>query len=263
MSAQGGSGEKILAILDLFSEAHLEWTPNQLMARLGYSRPTLYRYLKLLKETGFLSSLPNHGYTLGPKVVELDFLMRKSDPVLGQGAADVDALAARHPCSALLVRYYGTRLLCVHSACSIVNPVSSYPRGRPMPLARGAISRAILAFLPRRRQMQIIEDILPELSATGLGADPSEVADALREVRRAGVAIAHGEVTPGVVGIAAPVFDAGLSPVAALCLTITEAELAGGLPLSAIAQDVKATADAISAALSQARGACDSNDKGQ
>ena len=74
--------ERILALLDVFKEDHLEWTPDELMAELGYSRPTLYRYLKILKETGLVTSMPSGGFALGPRVVELDFLMRKSDTLV-------------------------------------------------------------------------------------------------------------------------------------------------------------------------------------
>jgi DNA-binding IclR family transcriptional regulator len=31
--------------------------------------------------------------------------------------------------------------------------------------------------------------------------------------------VAHGEVTPGVIGIAAPVFDGAAAPAAAICMT--------------------------------------------
>ena len=117
--------------------------------------------------------------------------------------------------------------------------------------------------MPRRNQTQLIEATLPELSATGLGATPADIADSLREVRRDGVAIAHGEVTPGVVGIAAPVFDAGRAPIAALCVTIAETELApGGRCLSEIAVAVKAAAEAISAALSERRDEADASAPG-
>ncbi|SFP40709.1 IclR family transcriptional regulator [Tranquillimonas alkanivorans] len=217
-----GSGERILALLGLFSEARPEWTPDEMMAETGYARPTLYRYLKALKEAGLVASLSGATYTLGPRVVELDFLMRRSDPLIEAGEPLLRDLSEAWPCTALLVRWYGNRLLCVASECSAENPKSSYPRGRPMPLARGAISRAILAYLPRRQMQQKIAENLGELSALGLGDTPEAVADTFRKVRRAGAAIAHGEVTPGVVGIAAPVFDAGHSPVAALCLTLAE-----------------------------------------
>ena len=247
MSVSSGSGERLFAILDLFTEDRLEWTPQEIMATLGYTRPTLYRYLRTLKDAGFLTSLPGRGFTLGPRVVELDFLVRRSDPVVEIGRDQVEALASRYPCSSLLVRYYGKKLLCVHSACSIPDPRSSYPRGRPMPLARGAISRAILANLPRRQQKPIIAEALEDFSEIGIGASVEEVLDSLRGIRRRGYSIAYGEVTPGVVGIAAPVFDAGRLPIAALCITIEEATLKDkGLTETQIAESVREAAAEIS-----------------
>ncbi len=212
MTSVSSSGERILAILDLFSEAHPEWTPEAMMDRLGYSRPTLYRYLKTLRDAGFLVSLPQAGWTLGPRVTELDFLVQRADPLIRAGACELRALAARFPCSAFLVRWYGTRLLCVASEVSAPRPRSSYPRGRPMPLGRGAISRAIVAHLPRRERDALLA--LPEFA----GSD----ANLLRQIRRDGTATARGEVTPGVVGVAAPILAADRAPIAALCLTSDE-----------------------------------------
>ena len=213
--------ERVIALLDLFSEDRLEWTPEQMMAELGYSRPTLYRYLKTLKEAGFLMPTPSGGYTLGPRVIEMDFLMSRSDALLLKGQPKLDALAGRYPCNALLARWYGSRLLCVASACSASDIQTSYPRGRPMPLARGAISRAIMAFLPRRRLLPAVETNLADLRDIGLGQTTGDILKALRGVRRAGYAIARGEVTPGVVGVAAPVFGGSTTPIAALCITMS------------------------------------------
>lgn len=247
-----GSAERILAILDVFTEDRLEWTTEELMARLGYSRPTLYRYLKALREAGFLTSLPGAGFTLGPRVVELDYLLRKSDPLVSSGQQHLDALVAAYPCSALLVRWYGTKLLCVASECSTPNPLSSYARGRAMPLARGAISRAIMAWLPRRQLDPLILANLDEMNELGLGSTLDEVLDAMRLVRRAGVAVAHGEVTPGVIGTAAPVFDAGQSPIAAVTVTIAGREVTPET-LKSIERDVKTRAAEITKALADRR----------
>ncbi|MBD1548345.1 IclR family transcriptional regulator [Roseibium aggregatum] len=252
MSVSSGSGERLFAILDLFTEDRLEWTPQEIMTELGYTRPTLYRYLRTLKDAGFLTSLPGRGFTLGPRVVELDFLVRRSDPVVEIGRDQVEALASRYPCSSLLVRYYGKKLLCVHSACSIPDPRSSYPRGRPMPLARGAISRAILANLPRRQQKPIITGALEDFAEIGIGSSVEDVLDSLRAIRRRGYSIAHGEVTPGVVGIAAPVFDSGRLPIAALCVTIEETALkAQGLSEAEVAENVREAAVEISFELAE------------
>lgn len=243
-----GSAERILAILDLFTEDRLEWSTEALMQRLGYARPTLYRYLKTLRESGFLTSLPNAGYTLGPRVTELDYLMRRSDPLIALGMPKLAELTQSHPCSAFLVRWYGRKLLCVASMTSCDKAKSSYPRGRPMPLARGAISRAILAWLPRRQQVPLIEENLSEFAAVGQGATVEAVLAELRHVRRDGYAVARGEVTPGVIGVAAAVLDAGRQPIAALCTTSVEADV-DALRLSKTTKLVSALAGDLSARL--------------
>jgi len=113
MTSISGSGARILAILDLFTEARPDWTPEDIMTALGYSRPTLYRYLKTLKDAGYLATLPGGAFALGPKVTELDFLMRRADPMIRHGMAELEYLAARFPGTAFLSRWYGARLLCV------------------------------------------------------------------------------------------------------------------------------------------------------
>lgn len=247
--------EKVLTILGLFSEDRLEWTPDEMMAALGYSRPTLYRYLKALREAGLLTALPEAGFTLGPRVVEMDYLMRKSDPLLSHSQDQLVALSSAMPSTALLVRWYGNRLLCVASDCSTPNPLSSYARGRPMPLTRGAISRAIIAFLPRRQQAAMVADRLEDFRAIGLGDTSEAVLERLRATRKKGYAVAYGEVTPGVVGIAAPVFDSTKSPIAALCVTVA-GNLVAADQIDNMGARVLAAAEIISTRLGDRRGAC-------
>lgn len=246
--AGGGSGERLLAIFDLFTEARPEWSSQDLMRRLGYSRPTLYRYLKLLKDAGFLMPLPGGGFAIGPRVVELDYLMRRSDPLVEAARPHLAQLAARFPGTAFLARWYGTKLLCVASDTRDPAPRSSYPRGRPMPLFRGAAAKAILAHLPRRQQQRLIADHAADLAATGLGDSEEEALRALHAIRRAGFARAHGEVTPGLVGTAAAILDAGRAPLAALCLSMPEAAHASFAP-ETLAGAIGSAATAIAGAL--------------
>lgn len=241
--------ERVIALLDVFSEERLEWTPEEMMEELGYSRPTLYRYLKTLKQAGFLTSMPSGGFTLGPRVVEMDFLMRKSDPLVRLAQPWLEELVSAWPCNALVARWYGDKLLCVASECSTDQVESSYPRGRPMPLARGAISRSIIAFLPRRKLLPVIDDNLDDLRDVGLGNDRKEIINSLRRVRRTGYAVAYGEVTPGVAGIAAPVSDGGASPIASLCVTLAR-EMADSHGADAIGRRVAEVAGEIRARLS-------------
>lgn len=248
------STTRILAILDVFTEDRLEWTSEELMHQLGFSRPTLYRYLKILKEAGFLTSTPNATFSLGPRVTELDFLMRQSDPLITYGSPHLETLSRSYPCSAFLVRWYGQKILCIASSTSTTTSKSSYPRGRPMPMTRGAISRAILAYLPKRQQIRLIEDNGSEFASIGLGDDVQAILQSLREIKREGVAVAYGEVTEGVVGVAAPVFGDGKIPIGALCTTNAQDDVAGG-KLPKIMGDVRDIAAKISTSLLNGRSA--------
>jgi DNA-binding IclR family transcriptional regulator len=238
--------ERVLAVLEVFSEARLEWMPEELMKQLGYSRPTLYRYLKILKDAGFLMSTRNAGVTLGPKVVELDYLTRKSDPLVLHGLSHLKHLTALYSCTALLLRWYGNKILCVASESSAKNPVSGYPRGRPMSLGRGAIARSIIAFLPKRQLLPLIERNLDDLRSVGLGDTAEDVQNSFKRVRRAGFSVAYGEVTPGAVGIAAPVFDDRRYPIASVCVTIA-GTLVTGKEIDQIGAEVLRAASQISA----------------
>jgi DNA-binding IclR family transcriptional regulator len=238
--------ERVLAVLEVFSEQRLEWMPEDLMQHLGYSRPTLYRYLKVLKDAGFLMSTRNSGVTLGPKVVEMDYLARRSDALMMLSQPHLTTLTSAYSCTAMLLRWYGNKILCVISESSAKNPISSYPRGRPMPLGRGAIARSIMAHLPRPRLLPLVERNLADLRAVGLGASVEDVLQSLKKVRKAGYAVAYGEVTPGAVGIAAPILDDRRAPIASICVTIAGNLVAGSL-IDQIGADVKKVAADISA----------------
>ncbi|MBR0687782.1 IclR family transcriptional regulator [Bradyrhizobium manausense] len=237
--------ERVLAVLELFSEERLEWMPEDLMRELGYSRPTLYRYLKILKDAGFLVSTRNAGVTLGPKVVELDYLMRRSDALVRHALPYLKELTAAYSCTAMVLRWYGNKILCVVSESSTRNPISSYPRGRPMPLGRGAIARSIMAFLPRPRLVTLIEQNLNDLRSIGLGDSADDVLKNLKKVRKAGFSVAYGEVTPGAVGIAAPILDDRRYPIASICVTIA-GNLVTGSEIDRIAGEVRRIATQIS-----------------
>jgi DNA-binding IclR family transcriptional regulator len=83
-----------------------------------------------------------------------------------------------------------------------------------------------------------------DLRSVGVGSTSDDILTALKQVRRAGVAIAFGEVTPGAVGIAAPILDAGY-PIASLCVTIAGQQTKGEL-IDRISTEVREAARQIS-----------------
>lgn len=222
-AARRSSLEKMIEILDLFEEAQRRWTPEQMMRRLQCPRSTLYRHLRVLANAGLVTSLPDIGYTLGPRIAELDYEMRSSDPLITNGRPLLQALVREIAGVGLLCRHYKDRVLCVHQEASVTEIHSSYQRGRAMPVARGAASRVILAHLRLPQLRQLYERQSGEFSRMRMGKTFEEVQKFLRQIRKDGYCVSRGEVTPGVMGIAAPVFDSEGTIIGSLSVTVSEA----------------------------------------
>jgi DNA-binding IclR family transcriptional regulator len=197
---------KALSILDLFDERHPIWTADEVMARLQVSQPTSYRYLRELCAYGYLVRLPM-GYVLGPKIVELDYHIRQSDPVLRGAQMIMRDLANRTGFEVLLMSTFGDQIVTTHHEAGSETLTISFGRGHPMPLFRGAGSKAIVAFLPKAQRRRIYTRNAEEAKLANFGATYEEFEAKLQSVRRARFALSVGELNEGNVGIAAPIFQ--------------------------------------------------------
>ena len=216
----------MIGILDLFEGEGMEWTPEAMAERLDLTRSTLYRYLKVLADAGLLTSLPGVGYTLGPRIAELDFRMRHSDPLIGASRPVMAELLAEIPGIALLCRRYRGLVLCVHQEASPgVGFRSTYERGSARPLLLGAASRIILAHMPAPTLRKIHEAAPRDFAEAGLGEGFAEARAHLRAIRQRGVAVTHGELAQGVTGVAAPLFDSKGVVLGSLSVTVGQPDL--------------------------------------
>ena len=212
--------ERMIVILDLFEGERLEWTLEEMLARLGYTRSTLYRYLKVLTDTGLLTSLPDIGYTLGPRIAELDYGMRERDPLISASRPVMAELLQDVAGIALLCRRYKDRVLCVHQEQGTASFHSNYERGRARPLLQGAASRIILAYLPSAMIRKLYEADPEAVREAGLGDTLNAMRARLRVIRQDGWDKTASQVTRGVTGIAAPIFDRRNNVLGSLSITI-------------------------------------------
>ncbi len=219
--------EKMIGILDLFEGSEMEWTPEALADRLELTRSTLYRYLKVLTDAGLLTSLPGVGFTLGPRIAELDYKMRHSDPLIIASRPMMAELVSEIPGISLLCRRYRGLVLCVHQEQSPgASFISTYERGRARPLLRGAASRSILANMPTPILRKLYESAPHDFAEAGLGADLVSVRATLKAIRQRGFDVTVGELNQGVTGIAAPIFDAKGGVVGSLSVTLGDTNIA-------------------------------------
>jgi DNA-binding IclR family transcriptional regulator len=221
-----GSGDRLLAVLALFSAEAAQWTVDGVAEKLGVSVPTTYRYFKKLTKAGLISPVSGAGYTLGPAIIQMDRQIQISDPMLNAARGVMIGLArdAGDGATILLCRLFHDRVMCVHQIMGRgpQAPVS-YERGRLMPLFRGATSKIILAHLRSRTLKALFAREAAEIAAAGLGASWEEFRRGLAAIRRAGVCVSHGEIDTGRVGIAAPVFDRERTVLGSLSIALGEA----------------------------------------
>jgi DNA-binding IclR family transcriptional regulator len=242
----------LCSVIGVFTEQRPVWTADEIVEALGLGRTSIGRCLKTLREAGFVTLYPSGRYSVGPRVVEMEYLLRQSDPLVPLADGDLQQLVAERACIAHVARWYGDRILSLAFRQSLPDVVSPYTQGRPMPLTRGSAGRAILAWLPRRDLGGRIESNLADFAAIGLGGSAGEVLAALNSVRRAGFAVGIDELKSGITSVSAPIFDGGSTPVAVLSVATPTADDGDG-HLGELGRDLSRRATDISAQLNEIR----------
>ena len=197
---------RYVSVQRLFDEKHSEWTVSEIAVALAVPASTVYRTVREMLAAEFLEPATEAQYRLGACFIEFDRLVRVTDPLYRVGTAVLrDVVSqARVSCVAVLARLYDDTVMCVADYRSTEDGVhTSYERGRPRPLTRGATSKVILAQLPPRRLVKLLGNTSKK--AKPLPKDESKFRDELVAIRKRGYAITRGEVDKQVVGIAAPV----------------------------------------------------------
>lgn len=200
------TGARMLAILDAFSETRPAWTVEEICDELSFTRPTGYRYVRELCNAGLILRLTGGMYVVGPRILELDLLIRSRDPLLQVAHPIMRDVVDQSGGDVLLANVYGDQVMNVHREYGPTPASISYDRGRPLPMFRGSTAKAALAFMPRIQLKRIYEKMAKECNRAGLGSTWKEFRAAMAAIRRDGYVIGQGELDSHVIGIAAPIF---------------------------------------------------------
>jgi DNA-binding IclR family transcriptional regulator len=216
--------DRYINVLDLFTTEKSMWTVNEVASALNVPTSTIYRTIRELARVNMLEPAMEGYYRLGSAFVEFDRRTRLTDPLVQVGSPMLSDIVehATVPCVAVLARLYGDTVMCVADTKSAGSGVqTSYERGRPRPLTRGATSKVILAQLPTRR----LNKLLATASFSDKPVASSDVAfrDELASIRKNGYCVARGEVDDGRVGLAVPISIPEQALVASLSIVLDEA----------------------------------------
>ncbi|EON13848.1 IclR family transcriptional regulator [Pandoraea sp. SD6-2] len=195
---------KMLSVLDVFSSSERSMTAEALAEQLGFSRTTCYRYVKELASVGLLVS-HNGEYTLGPRIIHLDYNMRRSDPMLKAAEPVVQKLVQVTGGTGLISTLYDEEIINVMHENGMEDLQLGFGRGRIMPLFQGASSKVIVAAMSRPR-LKRLHDRHKE--SMGDFEDWTLFWRHCQHIVETGYAISRGELDAGHVGIAAPIVSA-------------------------------------------------------
>lgn len=243
------SPARVFAILDLFTSERPIWHTDEINESLGYARPTGYRYVKDLVEAGFLQKVSAGRYSLGGRIIELDYQLRQSDPVLLAATPAMQKLATRTGFDAVLtVMFGGPRVIDIHRVSAQKDLHLSYGRGRPRPVFRSGAPKILLAHLPRAPLLRIYEAHAAEIAKNRMGKTWADFRAALTEIRKAGFYRSIGELEPRLGSVSVPVFNAEDDCVAALAL-VGEVERIEAEDVERLLRPLRQAADAVREAL--------------
>lgn len=215
------SPSRVLSILSLFSRENPVWEPEAICHALDFTRATGYRYIKELVDFGLLKKVAAGSYALGSRIIELDFQLRQSDPVLLAADPVMHELSVKTGQEVVLTVLINRKQVIdthrVHALKPITTPAAR-SRGRQRPLFRSGAPKILLAWLPRHQQRQIYQQHAPQISADGMGDSWEAFRVKLDQIRKAGFYMSWGELEPNMGAAVVPVFNPEGDNVAALNL---------------------------------------------
>lgn len=218
--------DKMLRILDLFDEDRIGVQLEDAMRVTQSSRATAYRYLQALSEAGILAPSAGGVYVLGPRIIELDRLMRLTDPLLTGARPVLEKIGREHKMNAMLCSYYGNKVMCADLVWPDTTIKQVYQRGRPMPMFSGAMAKAILSNLTPYQLRNIMLWHADEIRSAGLGQNWDEFRSTMSRMRKDRCVVTQGEVIPRLVGAASPVFDPDGRVLGSLVLIVSDKRFA-------------------------------------
>ena len=137
-------------------------------------------------------------------MIELDRLLRQSDPLLVSARDPIRKASHRLNVNVMLCSYYGDNVMCADLAWPDRSIEQIYERGRPLPMFRGAMAKVILANLTPYQLRNMMLWHADEIREAELGRNWDEFRSRMAQLRKDGFCVTRAEVFPGLVGISSP-----------------------------------------------------------
>jgi DNA-binding IclR family transcriptional regulator len=210
---------KVVSLLDAFLPSAQELSLNELADRTGLPLSTTYRLATQLVEWGGLERGSGGGYRIGLRLWEIGALATGGSTLQAVVSPFMqDLYEATHENVQLAIRSGRQALYIDRITGPRSTPIAARRAGR-LPLHATGVGKVLLAHAPPEFVDELIEAGLRRYTVhTIVGA--GSLRRSLAEIRRTGLGFAREELTLGSVSVAAPVFDACGTAVAAISLVL-------------------------------------------
>jgi IclR family transcriptional regulator, KDG regulon repressor len=205
-----------LRLLKAFSAEAPELGITELARRLGVAKSTAHRLASTLVAEGFLEQNPADGrYRLGLSLFALGTLVRRRMDVTHEAKPHLDALRDSTGETVHLAALDGSDVVYLFNLESRQAIRMQSYLGLHMPAFCTSEGRALLAFSPPEVVTRVLRGPLAPRTERTV-TDPKRLRAQLEQVRRDGWAMDDEESEHGMRSIAAPIFDAAGTAVAAV-----------------------------------------------
>jgi DNA-binding IclR family transcriptional regulator len=231
---------KVAAILDAFTTDTPRLSLQGLADRAGLPQSTTYRLVCELVEWGGLERVSG-GYQIGLRLWEIGELARRGEQLRDVAIPFMQDLYEATRENVHLAVLDGREALYIERITGRRASRVVTRRGGRGPLHATGVGKILLAYAPKELVAEVLSSNLKRYSAHTIVL-PAQLRRQLAEARRTGLAYAIEEVTLGSVSVAAPIFSAPGTVVAALALVVRSTRK----DVKRLAPAVRATANSLS-----------------
>lgn len=210
-SERGGvqSVEVGMKVLRALADAGGEQNLSRIAESAGMPSAKAHRYLVSLMRAGFVEQDPNSNrYMLGAEALRIGLVALARSDVIEIAAAELSVLRDKISGSLLLAVWSATGPTIVRWLESSRPVTVNVRAGSTMPLLRSATGQVFAAYMPERTVAPLIEQELAEMKKRKMPVPTAgELKKRFQLIRATGLGHAAGEMLPGVLALAAPLFN--------------------------------------------------------
>lgn len=199
--------DRLVEILDSFTEDRTTWSLSELSLRLGLPKSTLHRFLVGLERHGIMRRDENSRWLLGYRLFIWGSLAVESTGLRQVAAPVMRELAERTGETVLLTEYRNGAVICTEKIETTHSVRLAMSVGAVRAPHAGASSKVLMAYLPPAEVARVIQVRgLPKLCANTI-TEPTALEAELTRIRELGYAQSYEETDIGAWGIATPIRD--------------------------------------------------------